>query len=294
MSTPSAVLAPATPRPPGFASALRGELLLSRRRLAPWISLGVWAACIAVFAYLVSYLSTVGADWYTPEQQRQLVDALLPSGTSFYVLASLPLYGAPQFAILGAILGASDYARGTIRTIAARFPDRTPLLTARLTSLVAVSAVAALVTMLTSVVSSIGIAIAAQREIAFPPLADLAVAATVVWIAALAFIAIGFALGVATRAAIAAIAIAVGWMLGVEALLIGMLAPSVPALETLQGLLPTGAASSLAAALAPAGQQTVPAMVAATTPGAAVVVLAAWIILAGGVSGILMQKRDLA
>ena len=40
----------------GFADALRGELTLTRRRIAAWVSLTVWALCIVVFAYLVSYL----------------------------------------------------------------------------------------------------------------------------------------------------------------------------------------------------------------------------------------------
>lgn len=294
MSTLAAVHTTVSPGRPGFAGALRGELLLTRRRISVWVSLAIWALCIVAFAYLVSYASIVGAEWYTPEQQRMFVDAMLPSGTSYYVLASLPLYGAPQFAILGAILGSSDYARGTIRTIMSRFPSRTTFIAARLTNLAIVSAIAAIVTLLTSILSSIGVAMASEREMEFPPLTDLAATALAIWLVALAFIAIGFAVGTATRSMIAAVAIAIGWVLGVESLLIGMLAPVIPALETLQGLLPVGATSSLAADFLPAGQQTVPAIVATTTPGAAAGVLLLWTALAAAVSFTLTRRRDLA
>jgi ABC-type transport system involved in multi-copper enzyme maturation permease subunit len=294
MSALSAVHATASPGRLGFAGALRGELVLTRRRIAVWVSLAVWALCIAIFAYLVSYVSTVGAEWYTPEQQRMFVDAMLPAGTSYYVLASLPLYGAPQFAILGAILGSSDYTRGTIRTIMSRFPNRTPFITARLTNLVIVSALAAIVTLLTSILSSIAVAMASGRETEFPPLADLTATALGVWLVAVAFISIGFALGTVTRSMIAAVAVAIGWVLGVESLLVSMLAPVIPALEAVQGFLPVGATSSLAAGFLPADQQTVPAIVATTTPGAAVVVLLVWTALACTVSFILTRRRDLA
>lgn len=274
-------------------SALRGELTLTRRRRAVWISLGVWAVCIAVFAYLVSYLSTAGAQWYTPDQQEQLIAAMLPQGTSYYVLASLPLYGAPQMAILGAVLGASDYARGTIRTIVARLPTRTPFILARIASLAIIAAAAAAVTLLTSILSSVVVAGASGRAGELPPLIELTATLLAGWLILLTFIAIGFVVGILTRSTIAAVAIAVAWVLGVESLLIGMLAPVVPALAEIQGFLPVGATSSLAAAFVPAGQQTVPVLTAATGPGVAVAVLCGWTVVAAVVAFIVFRRGDL-
>lgn len=282
------------PKPPGFASALRGELNLTKHRLAVWISLGVWAVCIGAFAYLVSYLSTAGAAWYTPEQQEMIVNAMLPQGTSYYVLASLPLYGAPQFAILGAILGASDFGRGTIRAIASRFPNRTPLIAARTVNLAIIGALAALVTLLTSLLSSLAVAAVAGRAWEFPPIADLAGTLLAIWLVAVTFIAFGFAIGKLTRNTITAILIAVGWVLGVELLLVGMLAPVVPFLESVQGFLPVGATASLAAAFVPAGQQTVPVVVAASGPATAVLVLLTWTLVSSLVAWTVFKRRDLA
>ncbi|GAA3909603.1 ABC transporter permease [Microbacterium invictum] len=289
MSTLTAV----SPPRPAYASALRGAFALSRRRVVVWVSLGVWVFCIAVFAYLVSYLSTAGAEWYTPEQQRTVVDAMLPAGTSFYALASLPLYGAPQFAILGAILGSSDHSRGTIRTLVSRFPRRTSFIGARLTNLAIVGVLVAIVTLLSSVLCSLGIAAVAGRSSPFPPLPDLATTAAAIWLVAATFLFIGFAVGTLTRSVIAAAAISVGWVLGIESLLVGMLAPVVSALASIQGVLPVGATSSLAAGFVPAGQQTVPALTAATSPGVAVVVLLVWTTIAGATSFALLRRRDL-
>ena len=279
---------------PGFASALRGELTLMRRRPVVWVSISVWAACVVLFAYLVSYLSTVGGQWYTPEQQAMFVNAMLPGGTSYYVLASLPLYAAPQFAILGAILGASDHASGTIGTIVSRFASRMPFMAARLVGLLVVAVFAALATLLASAVSSVGVALASGNPVVFPPLADLGAALAAIWLVAAAFIALGFGIGTLTRRTVIAVIIAVVWVLGVESLLIGMLAPVVPWLANLQGYLPVGATTSVAAAFVPAGQQTVPAMTAITSLDVALAVLVAWAVAAGVVAFLNFGRRDLA
>lgn len=279
---------------PGFLNALRGELTYVRSNRAIWISLSIWAACVIVFAYLVSYLSTVGAAWYTPEQQALFVNAMLPGGTGYYVLASLPMYGAPQFAILGAILGASGYVSGTIRTVTARFPGRPPLMAARLAVLVLVAAAAAMFTLAASIVSSLGVAAASETSVEFPPLTDLAVAFAAIWLVAATFIALGFGIGTLVRRTLAATVIVLVWTLGIEMLLVGMLAPVFQPLADLQGYLPAGATASLAASLIPAGQQTMPAMIAATGPSVATVVLLGWLLAAGIVSMRVFQRRDLA
>ena len=125
-------------------------------------------------------------------------------------------------------------------------------------------------------------------------LATLAVTLLVIWLAAATFIVLGYAVGTLTRNTIAAAAVVVVWILGVEALLVGMLAPVVPFVAQVQGYLPVGATSSLAAALVPTGQLTVPALAAATGPGTAAAVLIGWAALAGGASWGILLKRDLA
>lgn len=281
-------------RSPGFGTALRGEFMLTRARPAPWVSIGVWALCIVAFAYLVSYLTTAGSEWYTAAQQQAAISAMLPAGTAHYILASLPLYAAPQFVILGAILGASDYARGTLRTIVSRFPERAPFIGARLTNLAVIAAVAAGVTLATSMLASVGVALVEDAAIAFPPIGNLARALLAIWLVAATFIAIGFALGTVTRSVLAAVAIGAGWTLGIESLAIGMMAPISPAIEAVQGFLPVGAAASLAAGMAPEAAVLPPPVTAATSPGISVAVLLAWALLAISVAASLLRRRDLA
>lgn len=294
MSIPPDTTVASVSAAPGFTNALRGEFALTRRRLAVWVSLGAWAMSIAVFAYLVTYVSTVGAEWYTPEQQDLFVTAMLPGGVAYYILASLPLYAAPQMVILGAVIGASDHVRGTIRTLVSRFPNRDTFMAARLTSLLGIAAGAAVVTLLTSVLSSLAVAAASGRSSAFPPLADLGVALLVIWLVAAAFIALGFAVGTLVRSTVTAVVIAVVWVLGVESLLVGMLAPVVALLGSVQSFLPVAATASLAASLVPAGQATLPAITASTDPGTAVIVLVAWTVVTALVAHVAFRARDLA
>lgn len=286
----SATAAPA----PGFLTALRGEVTYVRANKAVWISLGVWAACVVLFAYLVSYLTTVGGQWYTPEQQAMYVNAMLPGGTGYYALASLPMYGAPQFAILGVILGAAGYASGTLRTVAARFSGRAPLMAARLVTLTVVALTAAIFTLLASMLSGLGVAAVSDNLVAFPPLSALVSALLIIWLVAGVFIAVGFAMGTLLRRTLVAAIVALVWILGVEALFVGMLAPVLAPLDAMQGFLPVGATTSLAAEFVPPGQQTVPAMTAATGPVTAVLVLVGWLLAAALVALWDFRRRDLA
>lgn len=279
---------------PTFLTAVRGELSLLRLRPVVWVALGIWAACIVLFAYLVGYLTTVGSSWFTPEQQYTFVRSMLPQGTTYHALTSLPLYGAPQFAILGAILGALDYVSGTVRTVVARFASRGPFMAARLTVLLLIALAAAMATMLASVISSLGVALVSGNAVVFPPLPALATTLGAAWLVAAAFIALGFALGTLTRRTVIAVVQAALWVLGVESLLVGMLAPVVPFLGAVQGYLPVGATTSLAAAFVPAGQQTALAMTSATGPEVAVAVLLVWSAAAALAAFLSFRRRDLA
>lgn len=279
---------------PTFLTAVRGELSLLRLRPVVWVALGIWAACIVLFAYLVGYLTTVGSAWFTPEQQATFVRSMLPQGTTYHALTSLPLYGAPQFAILGAILGTLDYGSGTVRTVVARFTSRDPYMAARLAALLLIALAAAVATMLASVISSLGVALVSGNPVAFPPLLALATTLGAAWLVAAAFIAVGFALGTLTRRTVIAVVLAALWVLGVESLLVGMLAPVVPFLGAVQGYLPVGATTSLAAAFVPAGQQTALAMTAVTGPGVAVVVLLLFTAAAALAAFLSFRRRDLA
>src|SRR5690606_35678260 len=133
-----------------------------------------------------------------------------------------------------------------------------------------VGAFAALVTLLTSILSSLVVAAVSGRESQFPPVAELSLTLLAIWLVAVTFIAFGYALGTLTRSTLVAVVVAVVWVLGVEALLVGMLAPVIPFLSSLQPLLPAGATAALAAGPA----------ATATTTGAAVAVLVAWTVIA--------------
>lgn len=278
---------------PTFASALRGELWLAQHRPAPWVTMAIWAGCLAVFAYLVSYLVLGNPEWADPSlSMSEHYAPLLPAAVTYYPLASLPLYGAPQLAILGVILSAGDYSRGTLRTLLPRFPSRVPVIAARLLAVCLIALVAAVVTTGTGVVASLAVSAATGVESALPGVGALAAAIGIGWLVAWTFIVVGFAVGVAVRSLIGAIVVAAGWVLGVESLLIGMTAPLAPAVSVIQGLLPVGASSSLISSQVPDGVAIVPALAHPTGAGVGAVVLVGWILAAGLVSAWVFTRRD--
>lgn len=279
---------------PTFRSALCGELSAMRSRKSVRVSTLVWCGCVAIFAYLVAFLTTSNSAWYPPEQIQQLTRAFMPEASAYYPLVSLPNYGAVQFMILGAIVGSSDFARGIIATIAARFPNRSPLFLARILTLTAVSVIIAVATIATSVACSIVIAFASGRSTFVVPLGDGLVAMGVVWVVATCFTLMGLAVGTLTRSVLASLVVTVVWIVGVETLLIGSLAPLVPALASIQGYLPVGATSSLAATMIPVGQVLIPAPIAHTSGAVAIAVLASWTVLSSVIAWRSFTKRDLA
>ncbi len=274
----------------GFVSAVRGEVACLRHRAAPRVSLLVWALCLAGFAYAVAYLATNGSPLYDEATRRALIAAMLPQGVPGYVFESLPMYGAPQFAILGAVIGAADLARGTIRTVAARFRNRVPLAAARAMTVLLLGVAAAVTSLVACLVSSLVLVWATGREWSWPALGDLAVSTLACWLVATCFIALGLCAGVATRSVLAGVVLVVSWALAVEALLIGMLAPSVQAIADLRGLLPVGATSSLGKSLAPSSLM----LTSTTGPWVAVAVLVVWTTAALAAAGVLLSRRDLA
>lgn len=284
----------APPRAPDMRSALRGEFWLTRHRPTPWVAMAIWAGCLAVFAYLVNYLVLGNPEWTTGSlDPAETYATLLPSAVGYYPLASMPMYGAPQFAILGAILGASDYGRGTLRTLLPRFTSRTPVIAARLVTMVVLALVTALVTTGTGLAGSLAVAAATGLDSTVPGPGDLAVSVGIGWLVAWAFLTLGFAVGTLLRSVLVAIVALAAWILGVESLLIGMTASMSPVILGIQGVLPVGAASSVIASRVPDGVTIVPALAAPTGPWVAVAVLAGWIAVSSFASVWSFTRRDI-
>lgn len=278
---------------PGFLVALRGAAATYLRRPAPWVLVGIWLLQIVIFAYVVNAAVYQGS---TDEALRDAVGRNLTGElAAVWPLGSMPMYGAPVFVILGALASASDYRYGTLRLVLTRFGSRTQLLLARW----------ACVALMSAVVSGLTLAVAfptsalVSRWLGLPPstpaLGDVASAFGVGALIIATLATIGFVAGVLTRSALGAVLGGAGWVIGVEVLLLAMLTPAVAGLATVRGVLPAGAAGSVAASLAgDAGVDLAATLGVAelVPPAAAVAVMCGWTVLGLVVALLLFRRRD--
>jgi ABC-type transport system involved in multi-copper enzyme maturation permease subunit len=277
----------------GFGSALRGELFAARRAKAVWIIALIWAIQVAAFAYTVSYITGTNPEWFTAAEIDAQLANLLPAGAGYYILASIPTYAAPLMIILGAILGGSDSAKHTVSVVLSRFRNRGVFLAARFCAAALISVLIAIITVVVSAGSAVVVAIVSESPIELPPVGEVALGVLSAGLLIAVFMFFGLALGFVTRNAFVASGIGVAWILGIETLLVGSLAPVFPALESIQAFLLTGASSSIVAAATPAGKSSIPEAIAHTAGPAAVAILAIWAAISVTSALLAFKKRDL-
>jgi len=277
----------------GFGSALRGELFAARRAKAVWIVALIWAIQIAAFAYTVSFITGTNPEWFTAAEIDAQLANLLPAGVGYYILASIPIYAAPLMIILGAILGGSDSAKHTVSVVLSRFRNRDVFLAARFCTAALISVLIAVVTVAVSAVSAVVVAIVSDSPIEMPPVSEVAIGLLSAALLTAAFMFFGLALGLVTRNAFVASGIGIAWILGIETLLVGSLAPVFPALESVQAFFLTGASSSIVAAATPAGRSSIPEAIAHTAGPAAVAILVLWLAISMTSALLVFRKRDL-
>lgn len=266
--------------------SVSGAIYSLRRRPAVRILAIVWSAQIVGFAYALSYVLHKTA----PDQTADLLRSLLPARAADFIVGSLPLYGGPVLVILGAVVSGTDFRTGSLATLLPRFPDRGSFLLGRFVALSVVTACYALVTLVLSAVSSLGVALAEDLAVAWPGPLEWLRGFAVIWLIMTAFAGLGGAIGVLTRSLPVAIAVGLLWTPGAENVL-ALVSGGVEALHPLRAVLLSPSAGSLAAAMAPAGSSA-PGVAAISSPGVAVAVLACWIVVPLLISMLVFNRRD--
>lgn len=279
----------------GMSRAVRGAFHLMARRPGYKVATVVWGLQIFIFAYAINYavVSTLPAE-QTP---AGLLASLQPGATGSYMLASIPVYGAPVFIIVGAMVTAGEYRWGVLQTLLARFSNRTAFLLGRWIALVAFAAIVTVLSIALSVVASVVIALMLDEPIAFPPFAEYIVEFLAAGLMIVALATFGFFLGVLTRNVMAAAVVGIAWTIGVETLVVGSLAGVLPLFETLRSGLLTINAGSLSTAIAESTGLDVSGTFGATTAvdgGLAPVILGIWTVVALAASVFLFRRRDVS
>ena len=237
-------------RPPasaGFGAAMRGAVALFLARPLTWLLVLVWLLQIVVFAY------TINASVYSQDPSSG-TNVLIGSNlhveaAHVWPLASMPTYGSFVFVLLGAFAGGSDYRYGTFRLILPRYSSRAGLLGARVVVLAVLAVIISALTVAVSFAASFVVSSFLDFEVKFPAATDLALSIGLGSLVVITLMAAGFAASLILRSLLGGFLTAFLWVVGVEVLLLSMLAPLADWLRGVRGSLPVGASSSLVAVL---------------------------------------------
>lgn len=231
----------------------RAELFKLVRRPAAWTLLAAAAVLSQVFGYLIPYLSYAGGGSGPMEgvPRDSILASTLPDQLVASTLGGFPVFAGALALVLGALVLGGEYGWGTVKTVLTQRPGRMAVLAGQGSALAVSVAFGVLVLFVLGVASSTAIALAEDRTVALPPLADLlagygaGVAIMLMWAA------LGGALGVLLRGVALPVGLGVVWVLGVENLVAGVASSVLTALAPLRDVLPGINAGSLAAAVMP-------------------------------------------
>jgi ABC-2 type transport system permease protein len=220
------------PRPAaagGVLASLRAELLVMSKRPAVWALALVVPADMLLNSYFTSYLSyaTANSGVSLGVSAPLVLSTMMPNR---YLTATLngafsqqsgDVYGVVVFMLLGALVGGSDWARGTIKTAVLQGPSRLRAFSGQALAVALVVAVSVALTFIVAAVASAVIALhqtgsldpTGSRFPAFGPVAEALAAALIL---SLAYAAVGLTLGIWLRSATAGIGAVLVWAVIVQ------------------------------------------------------------------------------
>ena len=272
-----------------MGNALSAELYGIRRRGSFTAASIVWLLQIVLFAYVANYIVSLTLTDIGEDALLAMRDSVLPAGVTGAVVGSLPMYGGPIMVILGALIGAGDQRSGMLRTVLSRYPERGKFMAAKLIALTLLIGIVMALTFVVAFACSTIIAVIEGAQWAAPPAVDLLAGFGSAWLIGTAWAVIGLAIATITRSLAGTIAIGLLWALVAEQIIHG-LASVAPALETVRGVLLSGASAVLAEGIGagsgmPAGA---PDLSAATGTG----ILFIWVVIGAIVSIVVFRQRD--
>lgn len=257
-----------------------------RRRPASWVLLGILTAFIILIRYAAGYALVTSS----PMGGSQMAEFVLPAGMPSAVLSVIPQVGAALAIVLGAMVMGSEYRWDTVKASVVRKPGRLGFVAGKILALCAAAATLALAALITGLVCSLVVAAILGTGLQTPPPAEAAAAFGAAWLIMAAYAALGLFFGVLVKGAGAAIALGLIYVLILESFISGV-AGQLPGGQSVSAVLPGGAAGNLTSAIGQSGM-TPPASGMLSSPTAALLILAAWVILLGAASILLFTRRD--
>jgi ABC-type transport system involved in multi-copper enzyme maturation permease subunit len=280
-----------------MSGSYRAELLKLLRWPAMWILAAVLLVLSQVFGYLIPYVayrSGGGSGFAAGETLAQLLADILPGRLVPNTLGGFPMFAGAIALIIGALIAASEYGWGTLKTILAQRPRRPFLLAGKLLSIA--TAMLALVVAVFAINGLWSWVIAATegRSADWPSVLDLGRGIGAGWLVLGTWSLFGALLGILFRSTSLAVGLGLVWALVVENLVRGF-AALLGFLDVFQRGLPGVNAGSLVAALGAATLDQpggTPGVTAVVSGPQALVVLSAYVVVLTLAAGIALQRQD--
>jgi ABC-2 type transport system permease protein len=275
----------------------RAELLKLRKWPAMWILAAVLLVLSQVFGYVIPYVayrSGGGSGFAAGETPAQLLADLLPGRLVPNTLGGFPLFAGAIALIIGALVAASEYGWGTLKTILAQRPRRRSLLAGKLLSMATAILVLVLTVFAVNALWSWVIAATEGMPTDWPSVLDLGRGIGAGWLILGMWSLLGALLGIVFRSTSLAVGLGLVWALAVENLVRGF-AGVLGFLDAFQRGLPGVNAGSLVAALGAATLDQpggTPGVTAVVSGPQALVVLGAYVVVLTLVAVVTLQHQD--
>jgi ABC-2 type transport system permease protein len=275
----------------------RAELLKLRKWPAMWILAAMLLVLSQVFGYLIPYVayrSGGGSGFAAGETPAQLLADILPGRLVPNTLGGFPMFAGAIALIIGALVAASEYGWGTLKTILAQRPRRRSLLAGKLLSMATAILVLVLTVFAVNALWSWVIAATEGMPADWPSLLDLGRGIGAGWLILGMWSLVGALLGILFRSTSLAVGLGLVWALAVENLVRGF-AGVLGFLDAFQRGLPGVNAGSLVAALGAATLDQpggTPGVTAVVSGPQAVVVLGAYVAVLALVAVVALQRQD--
>ncbi len=281
-------------------AAARAELLVLRKWPAAWGLLLVTPAVTLVTYYVVGFVFYLTA---TPAQYAQLgtpaqnLPSLLPGQFVIVSLTQFSFSAVAPFVVLGAVMAGGDWERGTVGTALLAGPGRIRTGAGQALALALALAASVLATFVFSVAASVAIRAVEAKSVtpfagAMPATWVIARGLGVGILVALAYGALGLALGTVCRSAAGAIAAALLWAVIIEPNLLELGQQAGGTLLKLADFLPGTSAETVTGLFGSPGGGASSQMYLPVRPAVAAWALAGYTVAFLGLFFVLLCRRD--
>ncbi len=274
------------------------ELVKLRKRSTTWVLFGTAMVLSLTFGYLIPYLGYVSGDDNIQTQgvpRAQVLADMLPGGVVGNSIGGFPVFAGALALVLGALMVGSEYGWGTVKTVLTQGPNRFVVLAAQLAALVTVVAGWVLGNFAASALASTAIAVAEDQPLSWPGPVDLLTGAGAGLLVLTTWAVLGAVLALVLRGVALPIGLGVVWVLGIEALFVGVAGSVLPELDVVTHLLPGVNAGALVyAALGDAVGEAPPGVTDAVSGTRALITLLAYVALAALLAATTTRHRDIA